>query len=766
MSNFSTPERVLGVIRATDDVEAVRSNNRVKVTNASNCVPPFTPEEAKKLGVKINVNWGELKLDLTHATEQLLNAFFGNQYFFTVRLPKAPPDYRADWEAFITDAINRPLRNSLEYFELHRSRWTSVVTHGVGPMVWPHPDRWKPRFQAMADVRIATDTLLDFSNLGWFAIRHNYTVSELIEEAFNDNPNNHWDKKAVRNILKGYKEINTAYALDGYNWETDYEKIASVIQQDGGLGMSSALPTIPLWHFYFEDNTEPGNKGWFMVVVPENAAIKAESNDEFLWKSEKPIADKWQHIIHCQYGDLNSDPPAKYDAIRGLGFILLEPTFYNNITRCRGLQHLHDQFNIWLRSTDPANKARSQIQEFSNLGVVAPGLSIIPANERHQVDAGWFEMMMAQLTQLTQEASSGYTQNTDTGTKKEQTAFETRVKLEQVNAMMGAILRIAFKYEGYAHREICRRFLLKQGQGGTPMQDEDILEFQKACFDYKIDPRFMDIKQWEVEPVSPLGMGNPTMAQAAAEQLMQIRGSLPPKGQDMALHEKVLAITQDPRKANEYAPLAHKPAQSAAKREAIGLFGTLMTGVPVPLEESNLIDQIDALLPLLAGKIVQIEQRDNMAGHAEAVGLMNVGGDKESPNGYIFRAITQLAQDPQQQQKVKQYFDSLGKLMNQVKGIAQRGAEKAQKEAEQASGADREKVQGDLAIKQFKTQADLKLKADKQNHGIALKNQQFQADNTRKNLEAVTAAGREHFKTIHGANMAREKQKQTFNGEE
>ena len=99
------------------------------------------------------------------------------------------------------------------------------------------------------------------------------------------------------------------------------------------------------------------------------------------------------------------------------------------------------------------------------------------------------------------------------------------------------------------------------------------------------------------------------------------------------------------RRAQEIAPLDAKPQQSAAAREAIGLFGTLMTGVEVPLESSNLIDQIDALRPLLAGKIVQIEQRDNMAEHWEAEGLMNVVK-------YLEQAIQQLAQDPQQQQRV------------------------------------------------------------------------------------------------------------------
>jgi len=53
MSNFSTVDRVQATIRAGDAVERVRQENRIKVTDAANCVPPLTKEEAKKIGIKI-----------------------------------------------------------------------------------------------------------------------------------------------------------------------------------------------------------------------------------------------------------------------------------------------------------------------------------------------------------------------------------------------------------------------------------------------------------------------------------------------------------------------------------------------------------------------------------------------------------------------------------------------------------------------------------------------------------------------------------------
>lgn len=740
--NFSSAQKVLQTITAGDEVEFVRGSNRTKVLEAANCVPPLDEQTAEELGIKINVNWGELMVLLSHARSQLLSAFLSNQYFFTVKLPLAPKEHQSEWESFITQEVNRPLRESLQFFELHRSKWSSVVCHGVGPMVWKRDDHWLPQFKAMSDVRIPTDTTLDFYNLPWYATRELYTPINLIDEVFNNRSNNHWDKKAIAKLLKTYKELNVTDAQNNYDWETSPEKLVELMKQNGGFYGSDAVPTINLWHFYFEDTDDDGKKGWYLRVVPETGVTKT-SNEDFLWQSETPVAANWKELIHCQYGDLSTDAPFKYHAVRGLGYALLEPTFYTNLTRCRLLQHTHDNFNIWLRTSDPADKARAAIQEFGNLGMLRTGITVVPQTERHQIDANLVEMAMAQLKQLQGEASSAYTQQTDTGTKKEQTAFETRVKTEQVNAMMSGILMVAFKYESFAYREICRRFCLSQST------DPDIMKFRNRCLATGIPKDWLNVDHWEIEPVTPLGMGNPTIAQAAQQQLMQLRGMLNPQAQNEVLHEAILTITKDARKAARWAPLDAKPTQSDAKREAIGFFGTLMTGVPFPVSESNLIDQIDALLPLLAGKITMITKRDNMATVDEGVGLQNTAG-------YVEKAVQQLSQDEQAKDKVKQYGDALGKLNNEIKALIQRGAQARQKQNGNGAGAELNgKLQAEQITAKARARASDVSTAQKLHHRDMEFRQKQQLENKaaaeeqrRKNAEAFSEITRKGAKTV------------------
>jgi len=459
-----------------------------------------------------------------------------------------------------------------------------------------------------------------------------------------------------------------------------------------------------LWHFYFVDDTQANNKGWFMRVVAENAVVRGATPEEFLWDDDTPIARNRSEILHCQFGDLCNKAPFNYHSIRSLGFSLLEPTFYTNLTRCRLLQHIHDNFNIWLRTTDPIDRARASVQEFGNMSVLKPGVSVVSQQERHQIEADLVEMGMAQLKQLQQEASSSYTQDTDTGTKREQTAYETSVKLQQVNALMGGLLMTAFIYEKHFYKEVSRRFCLGRSE------NEDIQQFQKRCKDAGIPRQYLDSKLWDIEPVTSLGSGNPTMAMAAAQQLLAASGQFDATAQQEIKHDWVIAVTQDPRKAARWAPLGRSRGITDSVRDAQSIFGTLMQGVPLPpREELSATEQIDTLIPLLAGVIVKFGNRDNMAQPDEVTGMNEVVQ-------YIAKLLQTLQQDPTKIQYVKEAGDKLQQLVNDIKGLTQRAQEAAQQQQQngngQADAAAQAKVQATLAMAQAKLHG--KALADKQ----------------------------------------------------
>lgn len=704
-----------------------RGENRANIQRSANCVPPLDKKLAEKMGLRINCNFGEMMQLLSHARRSYRNACYLSQHFFKVSLPYAPSQYQADWGLFITDEINRKMHESEKFFGVQESLFTAIVTHGVGPRLWYDKFKWCPDYVALSDLRIPTDTDCDLENLedGWFAVKHVYTPGELIKKALA--PGRKWAKKEIGDILKSKKNSNWDYAAEHYDWDSQPEKFVELLKQNGGFYESDAMPGFPMWHFYFADYSDDANGGWFMVVVPAEGTIGAPK-DTFLWKSDKAVAKKRSQLLNLQFGDLSNDAPVKVWSVRSLGFALLEPTFYTNLARCRMLQHLMDQFNVWLRSNDPPDKARKQMQEFGNFNVIGQGLSVVPQAERHQVNPALIEMAMGQLKQLMQEASASYTQSSDSGTQREQTAFETSVKLEQVNAMLGGLLMKFFITEKFFHQEIGRRYCIPDSE------DEDVKDFQEKCEKAGIPRQFIDVKQWQIEEVTPLGMGNPTLARAAAKELIEILPLADPTAQQEMKHEIFLAVTQDPRKAARWAPLGKGRGITDGARDAMSMFGTLMQGVPVPSREGlPAIDQIEAMLPLLAGKIHLATQRDNMATPDELQGFQAV-------LQYIGQLVQQVAQNKNEKQRVKQYGDAIGKLTNEVKGLAQRAAQaKAKQNGNGQDPAAAAKIQAMMMQAQVKA----KTTADKAKQAQKLKDEAHVRDQRRADANAFAEIERQ-----------------------
>jgi len=166
--NFSTPEKVLETIRSGDDAELKRGRNRVLINRAANNEPLLDEDEAKRVGMEINIRWGEFMGALSHARRQYITNFCSQDNYFTVSVPKAPEEVRSDWGDFITEFINDVMKegeHELEYFEVHRSKWSGVVSHGIGPIMWEDTYNWLPRYVAIEDLRVPTDTELSFRNL-------------------------------------------------------------------------------------------------------------------------------------------------------------------------------------------------------------------------------------------------------------------------------------------------------------------------------------------------------------------------------------------------------------------------------------------------------------------------------------------------------------------------------------------------------------------------------------------------------------------------
>lgn len=747
--NFESASAILSTIQKGDASEFIRGDNRSRINAACNGSPFLAPEDAKKAGLKINCNLGEFPKVMQDARRQYQMAFLSRNNYFTVRIPDAPPEKAISWGTFITKYINKELKESRSYYELHRSQWAAVAAHGYAPKIWYDRHSILPKFVALEDFRVPTDALCDGSNWIWFAVRKYYSPYELATKALGKNADKGWKSKPVTEILSSMPEANSE---DGtIKWSDKPERMMEIYKQNGGYYSSDAVPTIPLWHFYFKDG-----KKWKLRVVPDNRTVSATITEFLFDNGDKSAGDSLDQIIHVQYGDLNNRAPFFVHSIRSLGFLLMEPIFYSNFLQCRFLQHVSEHMNVWLRVQDVQGKQRALKVDLYNKAILPEGVSIVPQTERHNINPQIMEMAFERTQELKQSASLAYTQDMEPGRNPDETATGVMARVSAVNAMMSGLLLTAKNNEAWANKEICRRYCLRNSP--SPFARK----FQEACRKQGIPSIFVNSELWDIEQDMPMGNGNPTMEQAQTQQLMNIRKLYDPTAQQEILHEATISITGDPKKADRWVPIDRQRGVTDGEEHAELAFSTLMLGVPVRQREGlPLIDQISTLIGLMSGVIASAEKTGNVADADKIAGLNNVAQ-------YTDKLIAQLAQDETQKALVKQFSDSLGKLMNTVKAFAQRLAEQQQQAAQNGANGEAAAAIAKAQATQMQAETNVKIKeaqaAQKEHHkDIAFVKEQQRKDiqaageEQRKNLTAVGDEQRKSVSTVadvHRQNFA------------
>jgi hypothetical protein len=222
-----------------------------------------------------------------------------------------------------------------------------------------------------------------------------------------------------------------------------------------------------------------------------------------------------------------------------------------------------------------------------------------------------------------------------------------------------------------------------------------------------------------------------------ADKLMAVRPNLDPAGQKEVDRIYILANTDDPRLERALVP--DVKGVSTSVMEAYSFFGTLMQGVPVPIEEGiNHEEVIQVLLQAMGAIIQRCMQNGGMATEEQITGFNTVAQN-------IGMHLKKFAEVKTNAPKAKQFGDQLGKMMNEVKAFAQRLAE--QKKKEQAGGqmdpAAQAKIQA-IALT-AKTKSDLASQSHAQK--TAQRELSWQMEEQRKMKEHQVEIAREDLKT-------------------
>jgi hypothetical protein len=668
-----------------------RGQNRARIANLANGVPPYTPEEVEENGISVNIN------DLTHTTKmhdartQFYNGFLKTGFFAQARTDWGPAHKRQQYSSIVTKEWNKLMKRSVAYFERLRAEFGLLVLHGISPAVFQTEYKWCPKPLGVEDILLPGETLLGFENLPFIVIRRDLTAIELEKLTGAETRDPGWNMPFVQRILEWMH--TQATVLRAMNWPDVWapEKIAERSKaQGGGYLAGDRAPRITVFDIYAYDDRE-NEEGWIRRMILDawsEPAIKGSSSSNptrkdgvegdttnFLFTSNKrKVAQTWQNITSFQFADLSAVFPARYHSVRGLGWLLYASCHLSSRLRCKFYESVLEALMQYYEVNDQSDVQNALRLNLINRGFIDKTIRPVKAQDRWQVNAGLVELGLRDNQQVIGQNSAAYTQNQNLmSDNTEKTRFQYMAELQAATSLVGSALNQAYMYQNFEHREIFRRFTLENSK------DPDVRAFQAACLKQNIPAKLLyDQCAWEVETERVTGAGNKTLEMTIAQQLMEWRPLFDPEPQRDILRNGVLAITDDaalstrlvPEQPNKVTPAVHDAELTAA---------TLMAGIPVQVMTGiNHIETIETLLQILEMK-VQLGMQSGMVSPEVLLGMQNM-------MQHIAQHIQIVAQNKAERARVKQYGDRLGQLGNLIKAFQQRLQEHMQEQAQGAAG--------------------------------------------------------------------------------
>ncbi len=383
---------------------------------------------------------------MSDANSQLNNALLHPGTLFQCVLSGGPVDKRDEWSQIFTKNIHIPLQEGISgrrHYYLIKDRNASVSLHGIGAMLWSNPYIWRPRFVALEDLLIPTDTKCDFSNLRYFAVNLYLTIGELIEMTKSGDVMKGWNQKMVNEILDSQNGLYSESTPS--TWRDQPEAMTQIFYENNGYYYSDAIPKVKCVQFFWQEMSKP-NRWYRVVYLKENPGDKVKDiSTKFLFDgTEKPFANDIGEILNVQYGDSNFVPPLKYHNVRGIGIDLYAPVETLNRLRCEFVQAVFEHLKMYFRIKDPADRDRAKQQVLQQYGFIMDGLEIVQRDERHQIDPNLVGDAMSQMNEIMTQSSASFIPGQDNGGERSMTAKEAMIKLNQATVLVSAMLETMF----------------------------------------------------------------------------------------------------------------------------------------------------------------------------------------------------------------------------------------------------------------------------------------------------------------------------------
>ena len=763
---FDSANSILTEVRQMLMAQQVTAQNRTLIQRLFNGDTPYTECERRDQNLKTNVNFLDGTRIASNATNQLANAFTKGRRFFSVSVDKGPVRMRPHYGTIITNEINKELKRCRAYSDSLKSTFAQVVLHGAGPMVWKNRRSPCPTSLGIEDVLIPSGTLASMENMNYLSIYREMTWGELEDLVTGPAVDPGWNMPYIKALLATLYKTGLVPVYQGNRWLFP-EKLQEDIKEGSSQMMSSSLPKVLCWEFFFL-NDKTGK--WNRRIILDYASVTADyseagdepssegpfrssdtvvRNKDFLY-SKDDYADDHNEVIQWKIGNCSNHAPFRYYSIRSIGYLLYGACMIQNKLRCRSIDHIFQSLLTLFRNVSDDNREKVQMIDLQNFGVMPDGVTMVPAVERHMVDANLVLMALNQNRQTMAESSSSFIADMPgEGSGKEMTATETLVRQNASFTLTSAVQNQLSEQSTYEYREICRRFCISGNN------DPMVKRVREKCRKLGVPDEVFDVDAWEVTSEQAVGGGNKAMEMTVTQVLMQeFLPNTDPEGQRIILRRRYEALTDNPEEAMVVVPEGPQPISDDAQYAQLA-YSVLMDGVPFTLKEGvNHVVYTAMLLQLMQ---VTIQQVNGVAQHPSGIGMASekLAGLVNVAN-HCEQEIAIIARDERRKDVAKQLFKALAEMKSAIEQLA-KAVMAAEQEQQSQGGMDPQTI-AKIQERQMMAQTNAEIAA--QNAAMkreqkqiswaeenARRNATVEAENQRKLLQTVTDIRANDLKT-------------------
>jgi hypothetical protein len=682
---------------------------------------------------------------LHEARTQYANGFFQTGQFISARTDwtMGQPEKVDIWSRIVEREVNKPLIDSIPFYESLRSKFGLLCLHGIGPSAWRDSYSLIPKPLSVADLLVPMNTELGFENLPFLFIRKSLTGMELEKLVMSSKRDPGWNMPFVRSCL-AWIDSQMRQGLDTtYFQYYRPEKWTEERKQMNGPGwyLSDRVPTIDVFDIYcYVEPTERNPGGWVRRMIldswsnpgnpPSSQPVRQERKGldkthkgDFLFSSKGvPVADSWQNVVSVQYADLSAGFPAMHNAVRGLGWLAYALCHIEARMKCRIVDSTFEALLQYFRIRNSDMAQRTLKVELANQGFIDETIEFVKQQDRWQPPAQFIELGMGTIKADLDAHSKSFTAQPDAANARtEKTKFQYMAELQRVGSLVSAGINQAYRYQTAEDKEIFRRALLPNSK------DPLARRVRENCLRQGVPEKLLNAqKAWDVQHERMTGQGNQTLELMTAQEILKLAQVMAPEKQQVAYRNYVTSMTHNPHMALEYFP-EQQNQNPPAGEQARNDFATCLQGIEVPPVGPN-INRMQYLAEFVKQLYTRCKAREKNGGMVKPEELQGLGLAAKTANANL----QILAKNKAAQKEVQMLSKALGEVMNLLKAFQQRlqeAAKKAQAQQQQQNGDGGKTA---AAIIGARTKAQIKAAEAKQK--MAHKDAQLKQDMQHKDI--------------------------------